>query len=217
MAGKPAGLLCSVKMGRVHVRRSKETPCSSCGEVTPNYGIANYASNEKGCRQLCSQCFNAEAAKSDGLDKFEHVRFDPVELADCTGEVHVFHFRTRLFGPGPGIALDAFELRDGHPAGYQFQVIGKPEDDLLALLGRLIDKIRRALSLVHLGDGEYGLQIADHRVVRGMVGWDAAEDGRVPLLTIDGREITWEELGRMLMTYEGWQFKLEIRDKSEEF
>ncbi len=201
-------------MDRVEVRRTKETRCSSCGEITPNYDIVNYGSIEKRSRQLCSRCLNAEVAKSDGLDKFEHVRFDPVDLADCTGRAHVFHFRTRLFGPG--IALDAFELRDGHPAGYQFQVIGEPEDDLLALLGRLIDKIRRALSLVHIGDGEYGLQIADHMVVRGIVGWDAAEDGRVPLLTIDGREITWEELGRMLMTYEGWQFKLEIRDKSEE-
>lgn len=202
-------------MDRVEVNRKKETRCSNCGEIAPNYDIVQYGSIEKGYRQLCSQCFNAEVAKSDGLDKFEHARFDPVELADCTGQAHVFHFRTRLFGPG--IALDAFELRDGHPAGYQFQVIGDPEDDLLALLGRLIDKIRRALSLVHIGDGEYGLQIADHMVVRGRVGWDAAEDDRVPLLTIDGREITWEELGRMLMTYEGWQFKLEIRDKSEEF
>jgi hypothetical protein len=34
------------------------------------------------------------------------------------------------------------ELRDGNPGGYQFQLIGEPEDDLLALLGRLIDKIR---------------------------------------------------------------------------
>ena len=127
----------------------------------------------------------------------------------------MFHFRTRLFGPG--IALDAFELRDGNPGGYQFQLISEPEDDLPALLGRLIDKIRRALSTVHIGDGEFGLQITDHRMVRGMIGWDEAHDGRVPLLLIDGREIRWDELGRMLMSYEGWQFKLEIRDKSEEF
>jgi hypothetical protein len=49
-----------------------------------------------------------------------------------------------------------------------------------------------------------------------LVEWDAASDGRVPLLLIDGREMTWEALGRMLMTFEGWQFKLEIRDISEE-
>ena len=33
---------------------------------------------------------------------------------------------------------------------------------------------------------------------------------------VDGKEITWQEMGRMLMTFEGFQFKLEIRDKSEE-
>jgi hypothetical protein len=49
-----------------------------------------------------------------------------------------------------------------------------------------------------------------------MIEWDDAHDGRVPLLIIDGREITWEEFGRMMMSYEGWQFKLSIADKSEE-
>ena len=202
-------------MDRVERGRTQQIRCANCGQITPGYDIVNYGSIGKGYQQLCSRCFNAEVAKSDGLDKFEHVRFDPVELADCTGVAHLFHFRTHLFGPG--IALDAFELRDGNPAGYQFQVIGEPEDDLLALLGRLIDKIRRALSKVHIADGEFGLQISDHRVVQGMIGWDEAQAGRVPLLSIDGREITWDELGRMLMSYEGWQFKLEIRDKSEEF
>ena len=56
----------------------------------------------------------------------------------------------------------------------------------------------------------------DDRVVRGRIGWDVAHDGRVPLLIIDGREITWDELGRMLMSFEGWQFKLTVADKSEE-
>jgi hypothetical protein len=53
--------------------------------------------------------------------------------------------------------------------------------------------------------------------VQGRIGWDAAQDGRIPLLVVDGREITWEEFGRMMLTREGWQFRLEIRDKSEEF
>lgn len=29
----------------------------------------------------------------------------------------------------------------------------------------------------------------------------------------DGREVTWEQFGQMLMSYEGWQFKLEIKDR----
>jgi hypothetical protein len=38
----------------------------------------------------------------------------------------------------------------------------------------------------------------------------------MPLVVIDGREISWEQFGRMLMTFEGWQFKLQILDRSEE-
>jgi len=30
------------------------------------------------------------------------------------------------------------------------------------------------------------------------------------------KEIKWDEFGRMLMTYEGFNFKLEIFDKSDE-
>jgi hypothetical protein len=38
----------------------------------------------------------------------------------------------------------------------------------------------------------------------------------MPLLTIDGQEVTWDQLGRMLMTFEGWQFRMEIVDRSGE-
>jgi len=38
----------------------------------------------------------------------------------------------------------------------------------------------------------------------------------MPQLVIDGREISWADFGRLLMSYEGWQFKLTISDNSEE-
>jgi hypothetical protein len=76
--------------------------------------------------------------------------------------------------------------------------------------------VRRALATKHLTDGQFGLQIADDRVVRGKIEADIDQDDRVPLLIIDGKEITWNEFGRMLMSFEGWQFKMEVADKSEE-
>lgn len=188
--------------------------CASCGQVTPSYEIVNYGSMEHGYKEICLQCLNKEMAEAMGLEGFEHAKFEPVGLPDCTGELHEFHFRTNLFGTG--VAIDAFEIRDGHPAGYQFQIIGDPEEDLLVLLGRLIQKMRRALATKHLTEGQFGLQIADHRVVQGKIEADIVQDDRVPLLIIDGKEITWNEFGRMLMSFEGWQFKMEVADKSEE-
>ncbi|MEQ1774603.1 MAG: hypothetical protein ABL891_12535 [Burkholderiales bacterium] len=188
--------------------------CVSCGVATPGYDSVNFGSIEGGYRLLCTLCFNTEAAAKYGLDDFENIRFDQIVMADCAGAAHTFHFRTRLLG-GTMVALDAFELRDGEPAGYQFEIIGDPEDDLMALLGRLIERMRRRLSVKHIEQSKYGLQIVD-KTVRAQISSDDTEDERVPLLEIDGQEVTWEEFGRMLMTFEGWQFRMEIADRSEE-
>lgn len=191
-----------------------QVTCDGCGQLVPGYDIVNYGSIDRGYRTLCSACFNAEVAALGDLTEFEHLQFDPVVMTDVSGVVHEFHFRTRLMGTH--VAVRAFELHEGNPSGYQFQVIGDPEDDVMALLGTLIEKMRRALSIKHIENDEHGMHIADHQIVRGMIEWDEANDGRLPLLIVDGRPITWEELGRMMMSYEGWQFKLEMRDISEE-
>ena len=127
---------------------------------------------------------------------------------------HEFHFRSRLLGDIA--SLEALEIRDGSTGAYQFEIIGDPRDDALGLFGRLIERVRRALAIKHLEDEDHGLTIADHQTVRGRIDWDEKAEGRVPLLVIDGREIAWKEFGRMSMTLEGFQFKLQIGDRSEE-
>ncbi len=192
----------------------QEIHCDGCGQQTPSYDIVHYGSTERGYRTLCSRCFNAEVAKLSGLEKFEQIQFEPVTLTDTTGKTHEFHFRARLYGTV--VVLEAFELLQEYPSGYQFRVTGDPEEDTFALLGRLIEKMRRALSIWYVKEGEFGLQIANLETVRGLIQWDDAGVGLAPILVVDGREITWEEFGRMLMAFEGSQFKLEIRDLSDE-
>ena len=187
--------------------------CEGCGEIVPGFDIASCGSIDEGYRELCSRCYNAAAAKISGVEGFENVRLEPVVIADCSGKEHQFHFRTYLLGSH--VSLEAFELTDGHPAGYWFRIAGDPEGDSFALLGQMIQKIRRALSVKHVEDGELGLRIVD-QTVKGKIGWDESQDGRTPLMSVDGREISWEDFGRMLMTFEGWQFKLEIFDPSDE-
>jgi hypothetical protein len=60
-----------------------------------------------------------------------------------------------------------------------------------------------------------GLHIADS-TVRGRITWDEHGDDRLPMLVIDGKEISWIQFGRIIAGLEGWQFRLEIRDRSEE-
>ena len=149
------------------------------------------------------------------MTEFDDPRFAPIGLADSAGHVREFHFKTFLFGSG--VSISAFEIRDGYPGGYQFQSIGDPEEDLLVLLGKLIGKIRRGIATIHLMDDKHGTWIGDAGLVRGKIESARNSDGRRrPLLIVDGREIDWDDFGRMLMTFEGWQFRLQIADKSEE-
>lgn len=190
-----------------------KTHCETCGAEPPGYERVHYGSFEDGYRLLCTMCLNAEIAARYGLDNFENVRFDQIMMTDCAGEEHEFHFRTRLLGAM--VVLSAFELREGNPGGNQFEIIGDPEDDLMSLLGRLIERIRRGLSVKHLEKSEHGLQIADMSVC-ARISSDINTDERMPLLTIDGQEVTWDQFGRMLMTFEGWQFRMQIAGLSEE-
>lgn len=185
--------------------------CEACLKITPGYGSVHYGSKDGPTRLLCTQCFNAEVAKQHGLEGFENVRLEPIGIAGSTGVEHQFHFTTRLLGDI--VSLEAFELHEGQQEGYKFQLIGKPEEDLFKLLGQLIQRIRKALSVKHIEDGKYGLQIVES-LVKGRIEWDENEGGRVPVMVVDGREISWEEFGQMLMSHEGAQFKLEVFDPS---
>jgi hypothetical protein len=188
--------------------------CHTCQAPIAGYNSVSVGSPEGGYRHLCSRCYNAEVAGAGEID-FEHVQFEPIDLTDADGAVHRFDFRLRLLGD-ERVSLEAFEIRDGAPAGYQFQVLDEVESDLFAVLARLVERMRRALGLRHLETLEpFGLVIKDF-VVRGRIDCDLEADERLPVLVIDGREISWEQFGRMLMSFEGWQFKLEIRDRSEE-
>jgi hypothetical protein len=198
---------------RAKGEQSNTTVCEACGTAVPSYDLVSYGSIERGYRELCTSCFNAEAASVLGLERFEHVQLQPIVMTDCAGEKHEFHFGIRLLGDVK--ALEAFELKAGVPGGYQFEILGEPDDDPLPLLGNLIERMRRSLSVRYLVSDEDGAHIAGQTVC-GRIEWDASGEGWVPLLVIDGQEVPWDEFGRMLMSFEGWQFRVAIRDRSEE-
>ena len=188
--------------------------CETCARRVAGFESVHYGSMGSGYRDLCNRCFNEEVARV-GRIEFSHVQFEPLDMSDAAGVVHRFHFEVRLLGDR--VALEAFELVDDGPGGYRFQVLGHAGDDLFDLMAQMVSRMRKSLARQHLKTSvDFGLHIADF-VVRGQISSDLEnESGRVPVLVIDGREISWEKFGHMLMSFEGWQFKLEIRDRSEE-
>lgn len=166
---------------------------------------------------LCSQCFNAEVAARADIADFDNHPLDPISLVDAQGIGREFHFRTRLLGHM--VVIDAFELHEAEPSGYQFREVGTPEEDRFGQLARLVQKMRSALATQYVEEGTYGPQIKDMEV-RGRIESDTSDEGnlfgrRAPVLVIDGREVSWGEFGQMLTTFEGFQFKLQIRDASD--
>ncbi len=188
--------------------------CHTCGRAIAGFESVHYGSIEGGYRDLCNRCFNHEVAAAGEID-FSHVQFEPLEMADAARITHRFHFEVRLLGDR--VALEAFELVEGAPGGYQFEVLGDTEADLFELMGQMVPRIRRLLAQQHLKTELHmpGLHIADF-LVRGRITWDENGDGRLPMLVIDGKQISWVQFGRMVTGFEGWQFRLEIRDRSEE-
>lgn len=168
---------------------------------------------ESGSRIVCLRCFNESVATDRDLE-FEHVDFPPLDLVDAEGRPRRFEFALRLLGDR--LALDAQELVHGERTGIHLQVLRPPTDDPFEMQAVLVARLRRRLAQRHLEIGVSGQLGIRDCTARGQIAWDETEDGRVPKLLIDGREVTWEEFGRMLMTFEGWQFRLEIIDKSEE-
>lgn len=138
-------------------------------------------------------------------------------MKDLDGKEHKFHFTVRLLGDR--VAMDAFEIKSGRPGGYEFSILGDIEDELFGLFGKLFERMRRALSRKHIYRDETtrNWQITNDDVVRGQLDCDLdSSDERLPLIIIDGKDISWNQFSRMLMTYEGFNFKLEIFDKSDE-
>ncbi|BFG81543.1 hypothetical protein PTKU46_95770 [Paraburkholderia terrae] len=191
-----------------------EARCEQCAEPTAAYDAIRYGSMETGHRLLCTQCFNAEVARRYGTTDLENVRPDPIDMVDSAGDSHRFHFQMRLLGPTM-IVLDAFEVREDVRCGYEFRIMGAPDDDVLTLLGRLVEKMRRALSVRFLCAENHRLRISD-QTVQGRISSDMAGFENMPVVVVDGKEIMWDDFGRMLMAFEGWQFRLDIADPADE-
>ena len=159
-------------------------------------------------------CFNRAVAERIGI-AIDEANFEPVTLSDCDGCSHVMHVRRRLCGAGQ--VVEAFELIGDTPGGYQFGVLGEVDGDPLELFAQLYERMRRSLARRHVVDGEHGPHLGFRGPVRGRIESDyGREPEPLPVVVIDGREFTWEEFGRMLLSFEGWQSRLEIIDRTDE-
>ena len=160
----------------------------------------------------CLPCFNRKVARQMGIT-FDQVDLQPVTLSDVDGRRHTFHVQSRL--APTGLVVEAFEVADGVPRGYRFSILGDFEADAIALFSDLYERMRHALSVKQVRRGEFGWSIEFDKTVSGRITSDLDGGERLPVVVIDGREFSWEELGQILMSYEGFTLDLRVRDSIE--
>jgi hypothetical protein len=188
--------------------------CVRCGTPTPPKDAVSVASPDSASRLLCSRCFNIEMDQLAEVRDFEHPEFTPVRLADADGVVHEFHFRSLLLGDQ--LSLEAFELAsEAEGCGFRFQLLGDPQSDPFELLGDLVQKIKRGLAVRRVAERSGRLEVTG-TTVRGRIEWHGKDNDRMPCVVIDGRRVDWADFGEMLMAFEGWQFRIEVVDPSDE-
>ena len=186
----------------------QQDACGRCGRRLKSYesiAVANV-----GLR--CYRCFNEETAARMG-GAFDNTPLQPVIVADAGGAEHSFEFQSRLVATGH--ALHARERVPEGQEGYEFSVLGEFDANVWNLFRVLYDRIQHGLAVRHVETGTLGWRITDARRLVGRITWDADRAGEVPLLVIDGRTFSWNQVGRMLMAFEGFTLRAFVSDSIE--
>jgi hypothetical protein len=133
-------------------------------------------------------------------------------MVGADGRRHVLRYR--MFRVPTGIAVRLCE--DGVPAGagYEFEVLGDHDADPAKLMAAA-----RAEGLAEIGrsylepEASGGWQVVGDQVAGRLV---HDPDGGPHQVVVDGRALSWAQLGEALSAFEGWRFRLLIDDPAEQ-
>jgi Calcium binding len=163
--------------------------------------------------ERCYRCFNEELADRLGI-AFDNTPIAPVAVADADGVRHRFEIRSMLVGTGHAMRAREVGSRDA-AGGYRFEILGEFEANAQDLFKLLRERIRQGLSVRHVQETEHGWQLTPAHRLRGVIEWDRETDGAAPLLIVDGRTFTWDQIGRLLMPFEGFTLNAIVEDTIE--
>jgi hypothetical protein len=193
-----------------HDDRDEERPrCGRCGTILrPDDSISVAEVGER-----CYRCFNEELAQRLGVD-FDNTPIAPIVVTDVDGVPHRFEIRSMLVGTGHAMYAREVGHRDVR-GGHRFAILGDLEADAQDLLTLLRERIGQGLSVRHVRETEQGWQLTPAHRLSGVIEWDPETEGALPLLIVDGRTFTWDQIGRMMMTFEGFTLNAIVEDTIE--
>jgi hypothetical protein len=167
---------------------------------------------EDGNEHFCLSCYNKQMETELNMKLAQQP--DSFSVNDHNGKSRSFHVQVKL--DSIGIFMEAVEKVDN---GYLFGVHGERACNQAELFAKLVDKVKRGIQTTYVTerrtpDGYQIQTIKDDQVV-GRLDYDPLnEDG--PLVVIDGKPYTWEQLGRLVRQFEGFQVQMKFFDGTEE-
>jgi hypothetical protein len=176
--------------------------CEDCGEPEARFSLGGV--------EVCDRCFDRRIAEHTGFPRLPEPP-PPLVLAGPDDRRHRLRFRIWRAPTGIEVELEEMDVPVGE--GYKFAVLGEHDADV----DHLVEHVQRQ---AEAEVGRLYLEPADHRdgwvvddEVAGRFVWNDEEPRGTPYrVVVDGRTLSWEELGRALEPYEGWNFRLVIED-----
>lgn len=157
-------------------------------------------------RALCDRCADAAISAATGWPRLP----EPPVPETLVGPDRVQRpFVYRLLRVPTGVEALAEETGRDAGEGYRFSLVGPHDVDVAALVEQLRDRVRREVARLYLERDDAGRdwQVADDELV-GRVEEDPDDWTGPPRLVVDGRSLSWEQVGELVKPFTGWEFRL---------
>lgn len=185
--------------------------CDDCGTAPASMSLT-------GVGTFCDRCGDHHVA---GLTGFAVLPDPPAPLTITgpDGRRHRLVFRLRRGLTGICVELNETSVRGGEAAddeGYQFSILGPHNGPVEELIARVVAIARREIATPYLEPAKHrdGWTVGDGDVVAGRFTFNP--HGGPYHVVVDGRALSWEQLGEAMEPYEGWRFRLVIEDPGED-
>lgn len=159
---------------------------------------------------LCDRCYDHRIAAATGLPRLPDAPA-PTEIQGPDGRRHVLRYR--VWRAPTGISVELREDNTSSDVGFEYAVLGDHDAEVATLVAAVRAEAQRGIGRSYLqpGLGGVGWCLAGREVAGRM---DFDPDGGPHRVVIDGRPLSWEELGEALGSFEGWRFRLIVEDPS---
>lgn len=124
------------------------------------------------------------------------------------------HFKISTFPVPSGILSEAIEVvGDEKDEPYTFSILSPFDSDIENVELKLKAKIKRGINKRYLTTDGSGYELRNDEMA-GRFEWSSKNDETS--LIVDGKRISMGQLEKILAPYEGFQFRLQIIDPSDE-